>query len=129
MLVVLGEKDPHELEALRVAFEAPDCEVLAAYDGIEALALACERSPDAVVLTASLGRMGGMAVSRELKTRAELGELAEPKIVVLFERRADEWLAGWARCDAWLTKPVDPFDVAELTRTLVFTDDRKREGV
>jgi DNA-binding response OmpR family regulator len=119
VLVVIAEKDPHELESLRAAFEASDCEVLAAFDGKVAVTLARERSPDAVVVTSSLGSMGGFAVSREIKTSAEAGEHREPKVVLLLEREADVWLAGWSRCDAWLVKPVDPQDVAELVGALL----------
>ncbi len=119
MLVVIAEKDPYDLEALRAAFEAPDCEVLAAFDGKVALTLARERQPDAVVVAASLTQMGGFAVSREVKTSVDLGEIREPKVVVLLEREADVWLAGWSRCDGWLVKPVDPVDVAELVSSLV----------
>jgi DNA-binding response OmpR family regulator len=119
VLVIIAEKDPHELEALRAAFEAPDCDVLAAFDGKVALALTREQSPAAVVLTSSLGQMGGLAVSREIKTSVDLGEIAEPRVVVLLEREADVWLAGWSRCDAWLVKPVDPTDVADLVRQLL----------
>jgi len=63
--------------------------------------------------------MGGLAVSREIKTSVDLGEIAEPRVVVLLEREADVWLAGWSRCDAWLVKPVDPMDVADLVRQLL----------
>jgi CheY-like chemotaxis protein len=83
------------------------------------MTLARERSPDAVVVASSLGQMGGFAVSRELKTLAETGQVPEPKVVVLLEREADAWLAAWSRCDAWLTKPVDPNEVAYLVQELV----------
>lgn len=116
---MIADKDPYELQALQAAFEAPDCEVLAAYDGKVAVDLVRERSPDAVVVGASLAQMGGFAASREIKMSAEAGEHPDPKLVVLLEREADVWLAGWSRCDAWLTKPVDPVDVAELVQRLV----------
>lgn len=119
MLVIIAEKDPYDLEALRAAFEAPECEVLAALDGKVALTLTREHSPEAVVLSSSLGQMGGFAVAREIKTSVDLGEIAEPRVVVLLEREADVWLAGWSRCDAWLVKPVDPMDVADLVRQLL----------
>lgn len=119
MLIVIAERDPHHLEALRAAFQAPDCEVVAAFDGTVALRLARERSPAAAVLSSSLGQLGGLACCREIKTSVELGEIPDPKIVVLFERDADTWLAGWSRCDAWLVKPVDPSEVADLVRQLL----------
>jgi DNA-binding response OmpR family regulator len=118
VLVVIAEKDPYGLEALRAAFESPECEVLAAYDGRVALTLTRERKPEAAVLASSLGSMGGFAACREIKTSADLGEIPEPKVVVLLEREADAWVAKWSRCDAWLVKPVDSLDVADLVRSL-----------
>jgi hypothetical protein len=50
---------------------------------------------------------------------AELGEIREPKVVVLLEREADSWLAGWARSDAYRTKPVDVAEIDQLVRELV----------
>jgi DNA-binding response OmpR family regulator len=119
LIVVVAEKDPIELNALRGALEAPDCEVLTATDGAVVVKLAEQHEPHAVVVAASLGRMGGFAVSRELKTMAEQERIREPWVVVLIEREADAWLAGWSRCDAWLVKPADPVDVADLVREKV----------
>jgi DNA-binding response OmpR family regulator len=31
----------------------------------------------------------------------------------------DEWLAKWSGADAWLTKPVDPFALADTAAELV----------
>jgi DNA-binding response OmpR family regulator len=121
VLVVIAERDPYELQALRAAFEAPDCEVLAGYDGKVALTLTRERHPEAVVVSSSLGAMGGFAVAREIKTSTDSGEIPEPQVVVLLERDADAWLAKWSRADAWVTKPVDPVDVEALVRRLVGT--------
>lgn len=119
LIVVVADKDPIELAAMRGALESPDSEVYSATDGAVAVRLAEQHEPHAVVVAASLGRMGGFAVSRELKTMSELGKITEPWVVVLIEREADAWLAGWSRCDAWLVKPVDPVDVANLVREKV----------
>lgn len=119
MLLVLAEKDPHELEALRGALEAPDRDIVVVADGPNVVTLAIARNPDAVVIGSSVGRMGGFAVSRELKTRAEIGEVKSPVVLVLLERQADSWLAGWSRCDGYLVKPVDPLDVDDKLRELV----------
>lgn len=119
MLVLVADKDPYDLDALKAGLEADDCEVVTTADGPVVLKLASSRSPDAVVAAASLGRMGGFAVSRELKRRSDSGEIREPVVIVLLEREADSWLAAWSRCDAWLTEPVDPADVDQLVRDLL----------
>jgi DNA-binding response OmpR family regulator len=40
-------------------------------------------------------------------------------IVILLERRHDEWLARWSGADAWFVKPVDPFEIADRLLELV----------
>ena len=119
LIVVVAEKDPIELTALRGALESPDSEVFSATDGQVVVKLTSQHEPHAVVVSSSLGRMGGYAVAREVKTMADQGKIREPWVVVLIEREADAWVAGWSRCDAWMVKPVDPVDVANLVREKV----------
>ena len=47
------------------------------------------------------------------------GEIPNPKVIVLLERSADAWLAGWSRCDAWRVKPVDPAEIDEIITDLL----------
>jgi DNA-binding response OmpR family regulator len=119
LLIVLADKDPYDLDALRSALDAPGREIVTVADGGNVVILAAARAPDVVIVGASIGHMGGFAVSRELKTMADTGEIREPKVIVLIEREADAWLAGWSRCDTYLVKPVDPLDVDDLVRKLV----------
>jgi CheY-like chemotaxis protein len=118
MRVLVADKDPYDVEALRTALQAPDLEVLSATDGAQALSLAREHVPDVVVAASSLGQMGGLALSRDLKTMAEAGTIPEPKILVLLERDADAWLANWSRCDLYRSKPIDPVEVERIVREL-----------
>lgn len=118
MLVLIADKDPYDLQAMRAALQAPDVTVVEARDGKEVLRLASEHLPDVVVVAASLGQMGGFAVSRELKTMADNGELPEPKVIVLLERDADAWLASWSLCTAYRTKPVVLEEFDSLVRSI-----------
>lgn len=119
VLIVLADKDPYELQSLQAALSAPDRELLILEDGDNILTLVQSRSPDAVVVGASLGQMGGFAVARELKMLADNGVIESTKVIVLLERSADEWLANWSRCDAHLTKPVDSAEVDRVVRELL----------
>jgi DNA-binding response OmpR family regulator len=119
VLIVLADKDPYELQALQACLAAPDREVLVLADGDNIVTLAESRSPDVVVVGQSLGHMGGFAVSRELKMLADTGAIREPKVLILLDRLADEWIADWSRCDAHITKPVDPAEVDRVVRELV----------
>jgi DNA-binding response OmpR family regulator len=107
VLIVIADKDPYDLQVLQAGLGAPDREVLIVADGDNVVTLAQSRRVDVAILGASLGHMGGFAVSRDLKTHADAGMLVAPKVIVMIEREADAWLANWSRCDAWLVKPVD----------------------
>jgi DNA-binding response OmpR family regulator len=61
---------------------------------------------------------GGFFLSREVRLRAADGH-DMPPIVLLVARPQDEYLARWAEADAWVIKPVDPFDLAEAVEALV----------
>lgn len=119
MLIVLGHKDPYELQALQAALVAPHREVLILPDGENIVTVAQSRSPDVVVVSQSLGQMGGFAVSRELKMLADVGAIREPKVVVLLERAADAWLARWSRCDAYVLAPHDSAEIDAVVQSLV----------
>ena len=118
MLLIIADKDPYDLEILRAGLTGPDREIISFVDGDNIITLARSRSPDVVVIAASLGHQGGLAVSYELKRMADNGEITEPKTVVLLEREADAWLANWSRCDAFLVKPVDPGELDAVVTDL-----------
>lgn len=77
-----------------------------------------EREPFAIVVADNDTQpVGGFYLSREMKARARMGaEL--PPIVLLVGRQQDEYLARWSEADAWVVKPVDPFDLAEAVASL-----------
>lgn len=118
MRLIVADKDPFELEAMRQALESPDLDIVTATDGEEMLPKIMDDPPRVVVAASSLGQMGGMALSRELKMRHDRGQLPDIAVIVLLERRADAWLAAWSRCDAYLTKPVDLDELELLIREL-----------
>jgi len=119
VLLVLADKDPYELAVLRSGLASPEREIVEVRDGPNVVTLAHARGPDVVVVAASIGQMGGFAVSYELKTMADEGKIKDPKVIVLLERSADAWLANWSRCDAWRVKPVDPAELDEIITDLV----------
>lgn len=61
---------------------------------------------------------GGFYLAREVKARVAAGE-EMPPVVLLIARPQDEYLSRWSEADAWLLKPVDPFDLAEVIEALV----------
>jgi twitching motility two-component system response regulator PilH len=84
--------------------------VIEAADGVQGMALAWRERPDVVVLDEITSRAGAFAVARDLT-----GSIPpfEGRIVILLDLPQDAWLARWSGADAWFTKPVNPFDLAE----------------
>jgi DNA-binding response OmpR family regulator len=89
---------------------------LEARNGIEGLRVAWRELPEVVVADEIASGAGGFAVAKDLKGAAEPFRGA---VVLILARAQDEWLARWSGADAWFTKPVDPFALADAVGDLV----------
>jgi DNA-binding response OmpR family regulator len=72
--------------------------------------------PDIIVADEIASRAGAFALTKTLR------DDADPYtgiVVILLERRHDQWLAKWSGADAWFVKPVDPFEIADRLLELV----------
>lgn len=67
--------------------------------------LAREQRPDAVIVDMQVGSMGGMAVIRGI--RGEIDGADRPRMVLLLDRTADEFIARRAGADAFVLKPIN----------------------
>jgi DNA-binding response OmpR family regulator len=72
-----------------------------------------ESSVDAVIIDMQVGSKGGMAVVRSIRQATEPTD--RPRMVLLLDRSADEFLARRAGADAAVLKP---FDAPELREAL-----------
>lgn len=61
---------------------------------------------------------GGFHLSREMRARRDTGQRVPPVLLVL-ARPQDTWLSDWSQADAYLIRPIDPFDVAEAVEALI----------
>ena len=104
VLLVEDYKDTSEM--LRSWLAGRGYEVLSASDGWEGLQLALRHRPDLVLLDLSLPVMDGLTVADILRAHAELGHVPIVAVTAYDEvYRPTE--AAAARCDAYLTKPLD----------------------
>lgn len=76
-----------------------------------------ERSYDVVVADNDTAPTGGFYLAREMKARVRMG-FDMPPVLLLVAREQDDYLARWSEADAWVLKPVDPFDLAEAIEAL-----------
>ncbi len=73
---------------------------------------------DIVVGDNDMHPTGGYYLAREIKARGQMGR-DMPPVVLLLAREQDTWLSNWSQADAYILKPVDPFDLAEVLDALV----------
>lgn len=100
------------------ALSAHGYEIHEALDGAEAVRRALELRPDLIVMDLGLPGTPGIEATRQIK---EALHPSAPIIVVLSAHalRKDYDAARAAGCDAFLAKPIDPFDlVHEIERRL-----------
>ena len=125
--VLLVSPDPDSRTMTRLAIANIErrlgerLEFVEAADGEVGRRKAWRERPDAVVADEIASRMGAFALARDLRGANEPYPGA---IVILLERRQDEWLAKWSGADAWFVRPVDPFELADRVLELVLAKVR-----
>jgi DNA-binding response OmpR family regulator len=50
-------------------------------------------------------------------------------VVLILAREQDAWLARWSGADAWMTKPVDPFALADAVVGGIEAREKREEPV
>src|SRR5687767_1199004 len=122
--VVLIADDDEEVAALLRTYLRPlEAEILTARDGEEALAIAQQRLPDAVLLDVMMPKRSGWEVCQALKAVQRTSRIG----VILVTGRGDvkDRLTGLqVGADDYLVKP---FDRAEVTKRVQTVLNRARE--
>ena len=76
---------------------------------------------DIVVGDGDTAPSGGFFLAREIKARVQMGR-DMPPVVLLLAREQDIFLSNWSQADAFMIKPVDPFNLAQVLDALVAGD-------
>lgn len=104
MEILIVEDEQHIADGLRFNLEAEGCGVVVAGDGETALALAAERTFDAIVLDIMLPGIDGFDVARMLRSR----EIFTPILMLTARGNPEDVLKGFeAGTDDYLPKPFD----------------------
>lgn len=116
--ILVVEDDVHTRRINVLALSSAGYGIEEAADGATAIRAARESRPDLIVLDIALPGITGLAVLETL--RNEMGPAAPPVIVLSARAMRDDFEAARrAGCDAYLAKPIDPFDlVHEVGRLL-----------
>lgn len=114
--------DPQLRDILRVALRSAErrtgepWEFVEATDGVHGIRRAWRERPDVVVADEIASRAGAFAVAKDLKGATEP---FPGLVIIVLARGLDDWLARWSGADAWLTRPVDPFELADTVMRLI----------
>lgn len=124
MKVLLVTTDARIEDDVRAALMGDDYHVLQVATPQRAIAYLLERQGeiDAVVADADTAPTGGFALSHEVKAHVTMGETMPP-VVLLIARDDDRWMAKWSRADAFIRKPVDPFDLEAVVTAVINGED------
>jgi DNA-binding response OmpR family regulator len=115
VLIAEDEQDVAELVSYGVRMNWPDCEVLLAEDGTEALRLFKDERPSLVVLDIGMPAPDGFEVLRTIR------ETSQVPVLMLTARNAtmDKVKALELGADDYLTKPFDHLELLARLRALV----------
>ena len=116
ILFVDDEKDLVTMVAVRL--ESKGYEVLAAYDGEEALAKARKEKPDLIILDIMMPKMDGYDVCTALKGDPQYAGIP----IIMFSAKAqprDVERGKQAGADAYITKPFEPQALLEQVQELI----------
>ncbi len=89
-----------------------DFEVIAVHNGLKAVETAKERKPDLIVLDIDMPGLNGKEVLKNIKEDPETSSIP----VIMLTIKGDDSAVKEClklRCDAFLTKPVDPSRLVE----------------
>jgi DNA-binding response OmpR family regulator len=120
--VLLVSPDPRSRELMRLVVRgierrtAEPIRFLEATNGDEGVRIALHERPDAIVAEELASRAGAFSLARTVRDRSDP---YDGVIVVLLARPQDAWLARWSGADAWVTKPIDPFELTDRLMELV----------
>ncbi len=108
MTVILVAADAQWVrDQVRAAFVGPGQEVVEVSRGQDVRDTFVDIDPDLVVLDLQIGNMGGIATAMDLRNEESGGRAPRARILLLLDRKADEFLARRADVDLALVKPVD----------------------
>ena len=122
MKVLLVSPDAEARDLLRISVGSIERRVgesvsfLEAQDGEQGARIGLRERPDAVVADEIASRAGAFSLARDLRGAVEP---YRGPIVIVLERKHDAWLARWSGADAWLVRPVDPFELADRLVDLI----------
>lgn len=112
-LILVVEDDPLTLDLVKTYLDKEGWRVITTDNGIDALRLAQQETPDLVILDLMLPRLDGLDVCRAIRTQSDT-----PIIVLTARTTEDDILIGLETgADDYITKPFSPKQLVARART------------
>ena len=113
--ILIVDDEPKIVRVLRGYLEAAGFQVVAAYDGTEALAASRNEAPDLIVLDLMLPEIDGLDVARAIRRESDV------PIIMLTARvdEADRLIGLELGADDYVTKPFSPREVVARVRAVL----------
>jgi two-component system, OmpR family, alkaline phosphatase synthesis response regulator PhoP len=127
ILAVDDEKNIVKL--VQMNLERHGFQVIAAYDGKEALQKIQDEKPDLVILDVMMPHMDGFEVLQTMRRNAATRDI--PVIMLTAKSQDTDVFRGWqSGVDLYLTKPFNPVELVSFVRRIFKTDTGtdKRSG-
>lgn len=131
MKALVISADPELRKLLTVALRSAErrsgerWEYMEASNGVHGIRIAWRELPDVVVADEIASGAGAFAVAKDLRGAAQP---FPGGIIIVLARSEDEWLAKWSGADAWMTRPVDPFVLADAVMEVIGQRAAQRES-
>lgn len=110
--ILVVDDEPDVVEMLQTALETASYEVVAAYDGEEAIAKTQSEKPDAIILDLMMPGMDGFAASKALKGDDETADIPILVLTAFTQKRSGSGYASnqglQLETEDYISKPVDP---------------------
>ena len=131
-VILIVDDNAQNVELLQAYLEDLPCQVLIAYDGIEAIGMiedAGQPTPDLILLDVMMPKMSGFEVCRKLKEDPATRTIPIMMVTALNEM-GDIEKAVAAGADDFLSKPVNRLELTTRVRSLLrvrhLTNERDR---
>ncbi len=115
--VLIVDDEPVNVEVLALLLSRNGYEVVAGYNGGEALAIASEAMPDIILLDVNMPGMNGYEVTRKIKSDRKVCVI--PVVLMTGADIADKVKGLEAGADDFLTKPINEAELSARIRSLI----------
>ncbi len=123
--ILIVDDEPNMLKLLGLNLEKEGYTILAAQDGLQALARAQASRPDLIILDVMMPGMEGLEVCRRLRERPETA--AVPIILLSAKGQVPDKVAGLkAGADEYVVKPIDTAELLARVASLLERVERLR---